>query len=145
MDLGQQIIAVLRPDSLGDFMVYGVFIMCIVMLAAIPEKNVLPPYLIYITMFACILDLLRGAGGSTIPVLNQFQVGGENLLGNRGFLTFMLHIIMFVFPIIAGAMTRKHGRKGGFALPIGLVTGLIGGLYVFLAFFVPNVTYNRIL
>lgn len=148
MEIGtilEQAVAVLRPTSLGDFMVWGVFIFCIMTLVAIPEKNVVPPYLIYITMLACIIDLVRSAGGQALGNVNQFQIGGESLLGDRGFLTFLLHIIMFLFPIVAGAMTRKHGRKGGYALPLGLTTGIIGGMYAFGAFFLPNAIYARIL
>lgn len=144
MDLGQQLVAILRPDSLADLFVYTVFILCILTLAAIPEKNVVPPYLIYVAMFCCILDLVRGAGGNTVPFLNRFVIGGENLLSNRGFLTFMMHIIMCLFPMIAGAMTRKHGRKGGLALPLGLSAGIVAGMYVVGAFFLPNAVYAKI-
>jgi hypothetical protein len=144
MDLGQQLIAILRPDSLADIMVYAVLILSILTLAAIPEKNVVPPYLIYVTMFCCVIDLVRGAGGNTVPFLNRFVIGGENLLSNRGFLTFMIHIIMCLFPMIAGAMTRKHGRKGGYALPLGLTTGIIGGMYVIGGFFLADAVYAKI-
>ncbi len=142
--LGQDLVTILRPDSLSDLMVYTVFILCILTLAAIPEKNVVPPYLIYVAMFCCVLDLVRGAGGNTVPFLNRFEIGGENLLSNRGFLTFMMHIIMCLFPMIAGAMTRKHGRKGGLALPLGLSAGIVAGMYVIGAFFLPNAVYAKI-
>lgn len=142
--LGQDLVTILRPDSLSDLMVYTVLILCILTLAAIPEKNVVPPYLIYVAMFCCVLDLVRGAGGNTVPFLNRLEIGGESLLSNRGFLTFIMHIIMCLFPMIAGAMTRKHGRKGGLALPLGLSAGIVAGMYVIGAFFLPNAVYTKI-
>lgn len=142
MDLGQQIIAVIRPDSIGDIAIYIIFFLSIIGLSAIPEKNVLSPYLMYIVLLCCVIDLIRGAGGQAIPMLNRFVIGGENLLENRGFLTFLIHIIMFTFPLVAGAMVRRQGRKGALALPLCMITGLIAGVYSLAAFYAPLVIYG---
>lgn len=143
MDLGQQIVAVLRPDTLGDIAIYIIFILSVIALATIPEKNVISPYLMYVVLLCCVIDLIRGAGGQAIPALNRFVIGGENLLENNGFITFLIHIIMFTFPLVAGAMVRRQGRKGALALPICVVTGLIAGVYALAAFYVPLSIYGR--
>jgi hypothetical protein len=143
MDLGQQIISVIRPDSLGDLAIYLIFILSIIALATIPEKNVLSPYLMYVVLLCCVIDLVRGAGA--VPGgLNRFQIGGESLLSNNGFITFLMHIIMFTFPLVAGGMVRRQGRKGGLALPMCLLVGLIGGVYALASFFAPALVYNKI-
>lgn len=142
MDLGQQIITVLRPDSVADLFIYLIFFLSIVALATIPEKNVTSPYLMYIVLLCCVIDLLRGGGGQGIPALMNLRIGGESLLENKGFLTFLIHIIMFTFPLVAGGMVRRQGRKGGLALPLCLLVGLIGGLYSIGSFMVPTLFYR---
>ncbi len=142
MDLGQQIIAVIRPDSIADLAIYLIFILSIIALATIPEKNVLSPYLMYIVLLCCVIDLVRTAGA--VPGgLNRFRIGGESLLSNTGFLTFLIHIIMFTFPLVAGAMVRRQGRKGGLALPLCMLVGLIGGVYALASFFAPAAIYGK--
>jgi hypothetical protein len=145
MDFGQQVLAVLRPETLADFLIYIIFFLSVIALATIPEKNVLSPYLMYVVLLCCVIDLLRGAGGDTIPALNRFVIGGENLLSNNGFITFLIHIIMFTFPLVAGAMVRRQGRKGGLALPMCLLVGLVGGFYAIASFFAPQVVYTPII
>ncbi len=132
-DLGQQIVAVLAPNSLADFFIYLIFILSIVASATIPEKNVQAPYLMYAVLLFCIIDLLRGDNGQGMPVMG---------FDNTGFGTFLIHIGMFALPLIAAGLVRRQGRKGGLAVPACLLAGLFGGIYAVMSFLAPEVLYG---
>lgn len=122
----------LVPNSLADIMIYIIFFGCIIQLIATPEKNDTPQYLIFAVMAMCAIDLLREAAGSSFPIPG---------FDNKGFGTFIMHIAMALFPMVAGGMTRKQGRKGGFALPMGVLVGIIGGIYAIGAFSMTSTFY----
>jgi hypothetical protein len=143
MDLGQQIITALRPDSLADIFLYLILFGSVAALATIPEKNVLSPYLMYAVILAVIIDLFRG-GGDLLGSLGNIRIGGEPILSNRGLLTFILHIIMFALPLMAAGLVRRYGRKqGALAVPMCLLVCLIGGFFAVISFFAPSVVYGR--
>jgi hypothetical protein len=144
MGLGEQIVGVLRPDTLGDIFIYIIFLLALIASAVIPEKNVQAPYMMYGVILCCIIDLLRGNNGQAIPVSSALRIGGESLFSNQGFITYLLHIIMFTFPLIAAGLVRRHGRKGALAIPVCLLCGLFGGIYTFMAFIAPTVVYGRL-
>lgn len=142
-DLGQQVATLLRPDSLSDIFIYLVFFISLLAIFTIPEKNVQAPYMMYAVVLCCIVDLLRGRGGEGLSSVANFQVAGQNILSDTGLLTFIIHIIMFVFPLIAAGLTRRFGqRAGALAVPSCLLAGLFGGLYTVLAFVDPNLVYS---
>jgi hypothetical protein len=122
----------LIPDSLGDIMIYVIFFCCIIQLVVTPEKNDTPQYLLFAVMAMCAIDLLRNAAGASFPI-DGFD--------NRGFGTFIMHIAMAIFPMVAGGMTRKQGRKGGMALPMGVLTGIIAGVYAIGAYAMTSSFY----
>jgi hypothetical protein len=126
------ILNILRPDSIGDFIIYTIFFLSLVLLVVIPEKNETPLYIVFGIIFLCVVDLLR-------TQTNNFPIAGFD---NKGFGTFLIHIAMGIAPFIVAGMVRKHGRKGGSVIPIGLLMGFIGVLYALGSFFNPELFYN---
>lgn len=134
------IVELLRPDTIGDFFIYVIFFLSMLLLFVTPEKNDTPNYLTFIVLFACVLDLLRG----NPSVQDTISIPEPWGLSDEGFFTYLLHIVMFVFPLIAGGMTRRKGRKGGAALPVALLIGLIAGVYAIGTFLAPDAFYSAI-
>ncbi|GEM_PF-625600 len=144
-DLLQQVGALLRPSSLSDIFIYIIFFLSLIASFVIPEKNVQAPYMMYTVILGCIIDLLRGSGGEGLSSIAGLRIAGESILSDFGFLTFIIHIIMFVFPIIAAGLTRRFGqRAGALAVPLCLLAGLFGGIYALLSFAAPDVVYSAI-
>lgn len=129
-DLLNQVLVIVRPDSLGDIFIYIIFFLSLVMLVVVPEKNETSLYLVFAVILFCIVDLLRQTGDFPVPETD-----------NCGFLTFLLHVGMGAFPWIAAGMTRRQGKKGGMAIPVGGLLGLIGFVYAFGAFALPGLFY----
>jgi hypothetical protein len=132
--LAQQAIQQLRPDNLASIFIYLILILSLVAVALMPEKSVNSQYIMFVVVFFSIVDLLRGDGRS-------FPVPGFN---DTGFATFLIHVGMFALPLIAGGMVRRTSRKGGAALPLCLLVGLIGGIYAVGSFITPPTFYNTI-
>lgn len=124
----------LRPDNLASLFNYLMLVLALIAIAVTPEKSTTSQYLMFAVIFFVIVDLLRG-DGRAIPI-DGFD--------NQGFGTFLIHIGMFVFPLVAGGMVRRAGRKGGLALPMCLITGLLGGLYALGSFLAPAAFYSVI-
>ena len=66
MEVLNQVVEIIRPETMGDLFVYGIFLLSMLNLAFIPEKNDLPVYLHYAIILMCILDLLRE--GAALPI-----------------------------------------------------------------------------
>ena len=128
-----EIMNVLRPDTLGAIILYILFFLSLALLFVIPEKNEMPQYLIFGLIFAVVVDFLRARDPGGFPIPGSTH---------KGFFTFLLHIAIFVLPLVGGAMTRKQGRKGGAALPVGIFTAFIAGAYAVIAFLSPNSLYR---
>lgn len=125
----ENVLDIIKPSSIADIFIYVILIMSVIVLGVMPEKNEQPQYLMFGVIFLSIIDLVRNeAPAGTFPIPG---------LDNNGFATYMIHIIMALFPMIAGGMARKQGRKGGATLPLGILTGLIAGVYA-VASFLPN-------
>lgn len=134
----EQVWQLVRPDSIGDVFIYTIFIGTIVNLSTMPDGNDFPQYLMFGVIFFCIIDLLRSAPGFPIPGTDD-----------EGFVTFIIHVGMFVFPWIAAGATRtRRGAggvsKGGPSVIFAVLTGVIGALYSVLSFLLPQVTYQTI-
>jgi hypothetical protein len=119
-----QIGNILRPDTVAAIFLYILFFLGLVLLFVIPEKNETPQYLVFGMVFLVIVDFLRARS-------TDFPIPGSD---NQGFFTFLIHIAIAIMPLIAGTMTRKQGRKGGAALPVGLLTFFIGATFAILSF-----------
>lgn len=131
----EDILNILRPDTLADYFIYGIFLLSLIATAVIPEKNDQASYLMFAVMFCAILDLLRQQGAN-------FPIPGFD---NQGFATFLIHVIMAIFPFIAaGAIRRRSRKQGALAVPICLLLGLIGTLYAIGSFLVPQTFYGAV-
>lgn len=73
----------------------------------------------FFVLFLAIIDKVRQAT-TEIPVPG---------LDNDGFGTMLIHIGMFVFPLMAAGLIRGRGRNDKRGVPLGILIGLIAGLY----------------
>jgi hypothetical protein len=133
----ENVLEIIKPSSIADIFLYIILIMSVLVLAVMPEKNETPQYLMFAVIFLTIIDLVRNAAPS-----GTFPIRG---LDNNGFATYLIHIMMAIFPMIAGGMARKQGRKGGATLPLGVLTGLIAGVYALISFLPNSPVYNDVL
>lgn len=129
------IIAIIRPDTLGDYFIYIIFILSLIQTVVTPEKNNVVTNIAFVVIVCCIFDIIRG---SQPNLLNIPEPWGFT---DQGFLTFMIHIAMAVLPLVAAGMVRRRGREGALAVPVALLTGGFGILYAVGAFFAPQVFY----
>lgn len=133
----EDILAILRPETLGDLFIYIIFIGALISSVFIPEKNDTPSYLMFAVMFFAILDLIRG-DGSTLPIPG---------FDNTGFGTYLIHIFMGIFPFVAAGMVRfpPGQRKSGITIPFLLLIGFIGAIYALGTFVLPETFYGNVL
>jgi hypothetical protein len=133
----ESILEIIKPSSIADIFIYIILIMSVIVLAVMPEKNEQPQYLMFAVIFLSIIDLVRNEAPS-----GTFPIPG---LDDNGFATYLIHIMMAIFPMVAGGMARKQGRKGGATLPLGVLTGLIAGVYAVASFIRNSPVYDKIL
>ena len=93
--------------------------MSVIMTALIPEKSQQSQYLMFFVVFLAVLDKIRQAS-TDLPIPG---------LENDGFATLLVHVGMFIFPLMAAGLIRGAGRKDKRGVPVGILIGLIGGLY----------------
>ncbi len=136
MEVLNQVVEIIRPETMGDLFVYGIFLLSMLNLAFIPEKNDLPVYLHYAIILMCILDLLRE--GAALPIEGT---------GDTGFFTFMLHIGMFLAPMVsAGAIRLPKGKRGtNYSRMIAILVTMIAMLYAIGSFAQPALFYNNVI
>ena len=131
----QQFIAVVRPNSIGDIFIYSIFLLGFITLLPMPDGNDPAQYLTFGVILMCILDLLRGDG-------TNFPIAGAD---DRGFFTFMIHVLMFVFAFItAGVVRRNTKQKAGATPALAVINGLIAVMYAIASFIAPEVIYSPI-
>ena len=96
-----------------------------------PDGNDTATYLILGVMRMCVLDLMRQAG--------EFPIPGAD---DKGFFTFIIHIVMFVFLFITAGVVRSNTKqKAGPVVPIAILTALIAVMYAVSSFFAPDAIY----
>lgn len=140
----EDILRNLEPTNLGNYMAYIIFFLSILALFLMPEKNTMPLYLTYAVIFAAAVDLLRGPQGELFSSFGAPLYGGGSGymgFGNQGFGTLMIHVAMGLLPFIAGAMIRRRGRQGRWAMPVEFIIGFIGAIYTVGAFMMPEMFY----
>jgi hypothetical protein len=122
---------VLKPTSLGDIMVYGVFLFALIAAFMLPDGNGMPQNLLYGTIVIAIFDITIG----------QTWVQDPDII--RAFPAFMARIGLFLLPFIAAGATRIRGKKGRLAPIMCGFAGIIGLLYVLLSFVASDVVAAR--
>jgi hypothetical protein len=110
---------ILLPQNMADIFIYLIFFLSLLMLGLIPEKSQQSNYLMFFVIFLAVIDKIRQAS-TNLPVPG---------LDNDGFATLLLHVGLFIFPLIAAGLIRGTGRKDKRGVPVGLLIGLFGGLY----------------
>jgi hypothetical protein len=128
----QDIVAIIRPADVWDVFIYGIFFLSLISLAFIPDKNIQPTMLMSAVLLFALVDKVRKAAGAA----QALPIEG---LDNNGFATLLLHIGMFVFPMMSAGLLRVRGKQGQQARPLLILTGLVAGIYA-VGFFL---TFNR--
>lgn len=128
----EDIIAALGPregnDLLFDILLYAIFFMSIITMFVLPEKQMLPTMLNFTVLLLTILaKVLIDDGPDAILEPTDLPVLGIN----AG---------IFVLPLIIAGMARSR-RGSPPALKTGIVTGLLGGAYFFLFWFLKQRDY----
>ena len=133
---GNVIGEILLPQNMADIFIYLIFFLSLLMLALIPEKSQQSSYLMFLVIFLAVIDKIRQA-------TNDLPIEG---LDNAGFATLLVHVGMFVFPLIAAGLIRGPGRNDKRGVPVGILLGLIGGLYAVGTIFegTRSIFYNNI-
>ena len=116
---GDVIANILLPQNFADIFIYLIFFLSLLMLALIPEKSQQSTYIMFVVLFFALVDKIRQA-------TNDLPIQG---LDNEGFATLLIHVGMFVLPLIAAGLIRGRGRNDKRGVPVGILIGLIGGLY----------------
>lgn len=116
---GNVIAEILLPGNLADIFIYLIFFGSLLMLAFIPEKSGTSQYMMFFVLFLALIDKVRQA-------TDQIPIPG---LDNDGFATMLIHIGMFVIPLMAAGLIRGRGRNDKRGVPVGILIGMIGGLY----------------
>ena len=121
MDANQvlsQIGDTLRPDTMGDFLIYLIFIFSFITLSFLPDGNGRAQNLLFATILFCVMDLLF----LTEALLDE---------GVRpiALFAFGAHMGMFVFPAIATGSIRSGKKKPGPSIMLCLLTAVFGCLY----------------
>jgi hypothetical protein len=117
------IIQLLGPRSgqelIYDIFLYAIFLMGIVVMFLIPDKQLLPSLLNFLVLgLAVVSKLLVGRGPSYVLSPTDFPV-------------FVLHVGMFVIPLIIAGMLRDRRGLPKATFP-AILMGLMGGGYFFL-------------
>ena len=56
----------------------------------------------------------------------------------------LIHIGMFVFPLMGGALIRGRARNAKRGMPVAILAGVLGGLYAAGSFVVTDLFYDKI-
>lgn len=116
---GEVIANILLPQNFADIFIYLIFFLSLLMLFFIPEKSQQANYIMFVVLFLAMVDKIRQA-------TDQIPIEG---LDNEGFATLLIHVGLFVLPLIAAGLIRGRGRNDKRGVPVGILIGLIGGLY----------------
>ncbi|MCA9903186.1 MAG: hypothetical protein KC547_04960 [Anaerolineae bacterium] len=102
---------------------YIIFILAFAALILMPDKNLPSTLLIAFVLMATIIAKLAVAGASISPF---FQARALGIL--------FLNATTALFPFLVAGMTRTRKRSNP-VVPIGILLGIIGGVYTFAFWF----------
>lgn len=120
MEQVNDFLLVMRPDSIEDFLLYGVLIMALLTTFLLADGNDMASYLLYGTIILCLFNLTVG------PQWANDTSG----IYSRSFIVFISQIGLFLLPLIAAGSTKSKKNKGKAALPMAVITGVIGLFYM---------------
>lgn len=113
----QDIIAALGPNSepglIWNILLYLIFFLALATMFMQSDKQLLTTLMMAAVALSAVVDKLQFI--ATTPVLGQ-----------RGFGTLLLHILIFTFPLVVAGITRAHKSRGP-----AILTGILGGIVFF--------------
>lgn len=112
----------LANSTLFSLILYVIFSLALLALVLMPDKNLLPTLLIAGVLLAAVIGKLITAGAN---------IGGFR---PREFGTLIVNVIPFLFPMLVAGMVRTRKRSNP-VVPLGILTGILGGVYFFLFWF----------
>lgn len=116
------IMDVLRPQGLGDYLVYTSFFLALITSGIIPEKSQNARWVMTVVLFCAVM----------IKIRIHEQLGIERFF--QDFAWMMLALGMGILPYISAGLIRLRGKQGRASIPLAIFTGIIGSLYVLLFF-----------
>lgn len=119
--------ATLRPESLADILVYLVFFIALITTFLLPDGNDMAGNLLYGTMILALFNITVGVEWYNDPDVV------------KALPSFVARVAMFLLPFIAAGAARSKKKKGKAALPLAVVAGVIGLIYVIGTFALPEV------
>lgn len=127
-----QFLTTMRPDSIGDIFVYAIFFLALITTFLVPDGNGRATNLMFATLFLCVVDLLIGQ--------RAFLTGGAS---TEALMAYVAHIGMCLLPLISATSIRTRIKKGkaAMAMPMGVLTFVIGLLYLIASFAQPATLY----
>ncbi len=113
----QDIIAALGPNSdpgiAWNIILYLIFFLALAAMFMQSDKQLTPTLMMAAVAFSAVVDKLQ--------VLARTPI-----LGQRGFGTLLLHILIFTFPLVVAGITKAHKSR-----PLAIFTGILGGILFF--------------
>lgn len=123
MDINfQDILFLLGPSSgelIWNILLYILFVLAIIMLFAMPDKNLLPTLLVATVLLSIVVSKLNISISPTSAAI----------FPPRDFIQFTLNAVIFIFPLLVAGMVRAK-KKGQIVAP-AILSGLLGGVYFF--------------
>jgi len=123
----QEILQYILPTSkflIFDIFLYLIFFFALLALLTMPDKNMVPTFLIGGVLLAVIVAKLSTAA-TVLP--------GAPILGLKDFGTYAINVAMLVFPLIAVGTTRKPSSRAKVrSTPFAILAGVLGAVYFFL-------------
>jgi hypothetical protein len=107
---------------LFSILLYAIFVLAVLCLFLMPDKNMLPTLLVAAVLLA--------------SVIGKLITGGANLSGFRPaqFGSLIINVIPFLAPFLVAGMTRTRKRSNP-VVPLSILMGIFGGIYFFLFWF----------
>ena len=115
----------MRPDTLGDILIYLVFFISLLTTFMLADGNNLAGNLLYATIVLALFNVTVGPQWYRNPDITY------------AFPAFVARVAMFLLPFIAAGAARSKKKKGKAALPLAVLAGVIGLVYAVGAFALP--------
>ncbi len=113
----------IQPAILFSLLIYIIFVLALITLFVMPDKNLVSTLLTAGVLMAAVIAKLI-TGGALIQGFRPAQFG-----------MLVINVIPFLFPFLVAGMTRTRKRSNP-VIPLGILTGIFGGIYFFLFWFI---------
>lgn len=107
----------MRPDTLGDILAYVVFSLALITTFTLADGNDMAGNLLYATIVLALFNVTVGADWFSHPDVAY------------AFPAYVARVTMFLLPFIAAGAARSKKKQGKLALPLSVLTGIVGMVY----------------